>query len=117
MLKITVQKDASPITLKLEGRIAGQWVDELERAWLAEADRNKSMKIDLSGVTFVDEEGKKLLGWFFEQGSILHATDCMNRSIVEEIQRKHRPPAPNGFLCNLLTKVLTVAIVIASAWR
>ena len=96
MLRITVHKDSSPTTLELEGRIAGDWVDELERAWLAEVGPDELIKVDLSGVTFVDEDGKKLLGRMFEEGSNLYVTDCMNRSIIEEIKRKGRPHAGNG---------------------
>ena len=104
MLRITVHKDTSQIALKLEGRVAGEWVDELERVWLAEADLSKLIKVDLTGVTFVDEEGKKLLGRMFERGSNLYATDCMNRSIIEEIKRQRHLHAGNG-LHNPLTKV------------
>ena len=93
MLRITVHKDTSPTTLELEGRIAGEWVDELEQAWLTEAKLGKLVKVDLSGVTFIDEKGKKLLARMFERRSNLYATDCMNRSIIEEIQREgHRTP-------------------------
>jgi len=96
MLRITVHKDTSPTTFELEGRIAGEWVDELERAWLTEADLGKLVKVDLSGVTFIDEKGKKLLARMFERRSNLYATDCMNRSIIEEIQRKGHPRSGNG---------------------
>jgi outer membrane protein len=115
MLRITIQKDVNLITLKLEGKLARVWVDELERAWLAEADRTKSMKVDMSGVTFVDEEGKKLLGWIFEQGTVLHATDCMNRSIIEAIRRRHHRSTVDGVLKSLLTKVIAATIVVCSA--
>jgi len=106
MLKITVQKDASLITLKLEGKVVGEWVDELERAWLAQADGTKPVKVDLTGVTFVAVGGKRLLSWMVEQGSTLYAEDCMNRSIIEQIQRKHHPRAADGLSHNLLAKLL-----------
>lgn len=116
MLKITVQKDASLITLKLEGKVAGEWVDELERAWLAQADGTKPVKVDLTGVTFVAEEGKRLLDWMFEQGSILYAEDCMNRSIIEQIRRKHHQHAADGLSHHPLTKLLMAgAIMFCSA--
>jgi hypothetical protein len=92
MLRITVYKNASLITLKLEGKIAGAWVGELERAWLDQADQKKLVRVDLSGVTFVAEEGKGLLGRMFERGSTLEANDCMNQSLIEQIRRKHLPP-------------------------
>ena len=101
MLRVTIDKKTSLITLKLEGRIAGDWVDELERAWLEEAGRSKLMKVDLTGVTFVDDEGKRLLARMVEQGSNLYATDCMNRSIIEEITRKRHRHAGNGLRYSL----------------
>lgn len=110
MLRITVQRDVSPLTLKLEGRIAGEWVEELERAWTAECDQGRLINLDLTGVTFVDEEGKKLLSRLFEQGSTLHATDCMNRSIIEQIRRKQL--AGNGHRDSQLTRALMVAVIM-----
>ena len=105
MLRVTIDEDTSLITFKLEGRITGEWVNELERAWLAEDDLGKLIKVDLSGVTFVDEEGKKLLGRMFERGSSLYARDCMNRSIIEEIKRKGKPHAGNGLRKSLHSQV------------
>lgn len=103
MLRVTIDKDESLITFKLEGRITGEWVDELERAWLEESGRRKLTKVDLTGVTFVDEEGKKLLGRMVEEGSNLYATDCMNRSIIEEITRKRHAHTDNGLRNPLLS--------------
>jgi hypothetical protein len=111
MLRITIDEDTSLITFKLEGRIAGEWVDELERAWLAEADRDKLIKVDLTGVTFVDEEGKNLLGHMFERGSSLYATDCMNRSMIQGLKRKRQLPTGNG-KHNPLTKAFMAAVIV-----
>jgi len=105
MLRITIDKGTSLMTFKLEGRVAGEWVDELERAWLEEAGRGKLINVDLTGVTFVDEEGKKLLGRIVERGSNLYATDCMNRSIIEQIMRKRHPHAGNGLNHSLHSQV------------
>ena len=35
MLKITVHEDQRTHTIKLEGKIGGLWVEELERTWTA----------------------------------------------------------------------------------
>jgi hypothetical protein len=104
MLRVTIDRDASLITFKLEGRLAGEWVDELERAW-AETGQAKLIKVDLTGVMFVDEEGKKLLGRMLEEGSNLYATDCMNRSIIEQLKRKRHPHAGNGLHNSLHSQV------------
>jgi anti-anti-sigma regulatory factor len=62
MLKITVaDKDETSVTLKLEGRIAGRWVDELRKECDLCRDKGKQLILDLSGVSFVDDAGIKVL--------------------------------------------------------
>jgi outer membrane protein TolC len=95
MLRITVEEGRDLMVVKLEGRLAGPWVDELEQSWSAVAGRSARLALDLSGVTFVDDEGKKLLGAMFGEGVELRATDCMNKSIIEKIQKSH-PKASAG---------------------
>lgn len=86
MLKITVREETSGATLAVEGRLAGPWVDELERAWRALPDpRQGHPTVDLSGVTFIDGEGKALLTRLWEEGARLHAVGCLTRCIVDEI--------------------------------
>lgn len=89
MLKITTEPGTEGTTLKLEGKIAGPWVEELERAWTASAlacDRAR-ITVDLSAVTFIDAEGKKLLARIHQQEGWLQAAGCMTRCVVEEIKR------------------------------
>lgn len=92
MLKITTERDAEGVRFRLEGKLAGPWVDELERSWYvaAEAAEGQRILVDLAGVTFIDVEGKKLLGWMNEQGAQFRCTGCMTKGIVEEIQRERR---------------------------
>ena len=64
MLKITQQRGpaSESVSLVLEGRLGGPWVDELDTCWsqLATNSSGASM-VDLTGVTFVDAKGKALL--------------------------------------------------------
>jgi hypothetical protein len=91
MLKITIDNAMNAATLKLEGRLAGPWVGELERSWRAVKDdsRDKPVMVDLCEVTFVDTEGRKLLSWMYEQGARLRTFGCMAKGIVEEIVQEH----------------------------
>jgi len=91
MLKITVDNTMNAATLKLEGRLAGPWVSELERSWRAVKDdsRDKPVMVDLCEVTFVDAEGRKLLSWMYEQGARLRTFGCLAKGIVEEIVQEH----------------------------
>jgi len=63
VLRVTTRHTDDSLSLILEGRIKGPWVGELEQAWLAaqKLGANKLFKIDLTGVTFADWRGRKLL--------------------------------------------------------
>ncbi len=92
MLKITIHNSTNAATLNLEGRLAGPWVEELERSWRAAKDDSpeKPVIVDLCEVTFVDSEGRKLLSSMYEQGARLRTFGCMAKGIVEEIVQEHR---------------------------
>ena len=87
MLKITMQIAAGAMTFALEGKLAGPWVKELELCWRAsvETQRSHPVRVDLSSVTFIDEDGKALLGRMYREGAKLVATGCLNKCIVEGI--------------------------------
>ena len=88
MLRITTEAAPFERTLRLEGRLAGPWVDELSRTWeeLRAVRDAGSIRIDLDGVTFVSSSGKSLLRRIHRQGTRLVAGGCMARAIVEEIE-------------------------------
>lgn len=48
---------------------------------------SKQITVDLSQVTFIDSEGKKLLTWMCGRGAELQAAGCMTKGVVEEIKR------------------------------
>ncbi|HXM40632.1 MAG TPA: TolC family protein [Bryobacteraceae bacterium] len=88
MLRITIQESAQASTFKLEGKLTGPWVRELEQAWAeASAAAGHDLTIDLADVTFIDCAGKDLLARMHEGGAKLVARSPMNRSIVDEIAR------------------------------
>ncbi len=90
MLKITGQRDAEPDSMSviLEGRLAGPWVEELATCWreMPPSIRGRVV-VDLTGVTFIDTNGKALLVDLWRQGADLRATGCLNRCIVDEITK------------------------------
>jgi len=88
MLKITKKKDPVPASLSiiLEGRLAGPWVEELKSYWRQLSGNQQSgAVIDLTGVTFIDADGKALLTKLWQQGAELRAAGCLTRCVVEEI--------------------------------
>ena len=87
MLKITTVTNAESTALRLEGRLAGPWVQELERCWdsTVATATNHPLTVDLSAVTYVDSDGKDLLRKIHQQGAKLVASGCLTSCIVNEI--------------------------------
>ena len=63
MLRISVLNESTGTRLKLEGKLAHEWVREAEAAWTTVVGLNGSAEIvvDLFDVSFVDEPGHILL--------------------------------------------------------
>jgi anti-anti-sigma regulatory factor len=91
MLKVTIDQAQTPPRLTVEGRLAGPWVQELDRCWhdlcASHADR---ILVDLTGVTFVDSKGKELLTLMSRSGAELRASGCLTKCIVDEIAKEDR---------------------------
>ncbi len=100
MLKITQQCDAmsDSVSLMLEGKLAGPWVEELKMCWrqVAASPQKRRAVVDLTGVTFVDAAGKALLTRMCQEGARLHAIGCLNKCIVEEITKAGRASESEG---------------------
>ena len=67
VLRITkVAEDSTTVTMKLEGKLASDWVPLLEGECLTCLKANRKVLLDFSEVTFVDSRGaeivKKLAG-------------------------------------------------------
>jgi hypothetical protein len=80
--------------LLVEGTLAGDWVEVLEKSWLqAQTSRNgEPMHIDLSGVTWIDDKGRELLRRMLQDGAELRATGVMTRAVIEEITAREASP-------------------------
>ena len=102
MLKITPHKTGDSTRLMLEGRLAGPWVDELERVWRDSKESiTGSLVVDLTGVTFIEQEGKNLLSRMWRDGAELLAVGCCSRSILEDIMSAGRSIPSNRSTRNL----------------
>jgi hypothetical protein len=76
--------------LLVEGKLSGEWVDVLENCWLEapHAPNGAPVRIDLSGVSYVDDKGRELLARMVRGGAELRATGVMTRAVIEEITEK-----------------------------
>ena len=92
MLKITTDRSDDSTRITLEGRLVGPWIGELERCWRESetSAAGRRLIVDLTGVTFVEQEGKALLTRMHQAGADLIATGCCMRSIVEDAKNHVR---------------------------
>jgi ABC-type transporter Mla MlaB component len=87
MLKITLHDSLQELRLKLEGKLAGLWVGELQQCWrtAASTTQGRNTVVDLGEVDFVDPEGQSLLAEMYRQGVRLVAATPLIQALVREI--------------------------------
>lgn len=88
MLKITVEENPQAIVLKLEGRLTGPWVKELDRLWeqTAPALNKRKLSLDLRGTTFADAGGIKILKTIYSQtGARILAGTPWTQYLADEV--------------------------------
>jgi hypothetical protein len=103
MLKITLHDTAAEFRIRLEGRLAGAWVQELGQCWRTAASTTEGRKtvVDLREVDFVDDEGMTLLHEMCGAGvRFVAATPLMKDTVsrcarVESKPREHDPACSN----------------------
>ncbi len=95
MLRITVHDKPQTLTFQLEGRLAGPWLPELERCWQSTLahQRKRILRVDLTGVTFIDDAAKSCLWAMYREGAEFVAADCMTKAILAELTRSSLPEA------------------------
>lgn len=98
MMKITFCNSSETPVLKVEGKLAGPWVDELEKTWRAvqPALNAVPLQVDLCAVTHVDEGGKHLLQQMHKAGVELIGDGIMTRYIIEKIKHDSNGHKSNG---------------------
>ena len=87
MLRISMEVGPHQVTLKLEGSLAGTWVNELEDSWRAvcPALSGRPLCVHLKGVEHVDNAGKFLLALLRHSGVQLIADGIVMTELVRTI--------------------------------
>jgi len=90
MLRITIAETLTEQKWTLEGRLVQPWISELKSTWTRteNARRERKCVVDLTGVTFIDKNGEKVLTELSKGGAELIATGCNTRHVVHKIERK-----------------------------
>jgi ABC-type transporter Mla MlaB component len=91
MFRITEQRMSGRLVLKLEGRLSGPWVDEVDACWRAAAATcdGDSIWVDLSDVCSVDLAGQAQLTRMHRAGARFLTRGCVMRELVREIVESH----------------------------
>jgi phage gp46-like protein len=71
------------IYVKLEGRVAGQWADELRHIILGTDLRNMDLHVDVSDVTSADRNGEEALRWIARIGGHFHGQTACGKWLCE----------------------------------
>lgn len=87
MLRISIEQHASSLSLVIEGRLVGPWVEELRRVIGEDATYAAILSVDLCGVTAMDAAGHALLEELHQGGATLSCSDVLNQYLVEQMAR------------------------------
>ena len=89
MLRITVEVGARVLKIRIEGKLSGPSLRELEECWQGSLALPPDLvrHVDLTGVTFIDAAGRSCLTAMHRQGAEFIAADCVTKEIVAEIAR------------------------------
>lgn len=90
MLRITIHNEPATTRFVIEGRLAGPWVEELEKCWQTALSTSpgQAIQVHLANLIFVDDQGKELLAAMHRQGVNLVANGLMTQAIVKEVTKE-----------------------------
>jgi hypothetical protein len=87
VLRITRHTKDGTVWLKLEGKLAGPWVNVCGSACASEVSAGRRPALDLADVTFVDRDGLHLLRQLAEEGLAMP----VRSNYVAELLRLEKP--------------------------
>jgi ABC-type transporter Mla MlaB component len=116
MLRVTIKKEDTSETWELEGKLAGEWVPELDRLWRQRPPQSGiTIEIHLKAVSYIDPAGKQLLAEMRQQGAEIKGCGCMVRAFVEEIMGKTRSAEVNVLPKKILTLIFLTGFLFGGA--
>jgi hypothetical protein len=87
MMKAQVEHGPGAVTLKVCGRLAEGWVEELDKCWRDARINHPSgpIAVDLRCVTFIDHAGEDLLRRMYGDGATFLAAGLLTREVVNQV--------------------------------
>jgi anti-anti-sigma regulatory factor len=86
VLRITREGDANSLSFRLEGRLAGDWVEVLRKTWHESVAPLGARKVivDLGAVSFADRDGRALLLELQKGGAVFARVSEFMRHILAD---------------------------------
>ena len=88
MLRITIDEEEEAVVLRLEGQLIGPWVQDVEQCWRKAFATlgGRTVKVDLSAVSFMDASGSALLSRMHEAGFRFAGDTPATSRLLEQIR-------------------------------
>jgi hypothetical protein len=95
MFRVSYSDTTDGQSWSLHGRLAGPWVDELRSCWRHARGRAPLARatVDLKQVTFIDQDGEKLLAEMRIAGAELIATGVEHQHLLATLDKHKSLPA------------------------
>jgi hypothetical protein len=84
MLRAEFKQLAKSATLKLEGRLVGEWAVQVN-SLVAKSSLPAGLIVDLSEVTYVDSVGEMVLVWLSTLHALFLAETCYARDVCQRL--------------------------------
>jgi anti-anti-sigma regulatory factor len=87
MLRISVMNETGITRMKLEGKLANEWVREARDVWETVSEMSSGeIIVDLLDVSFVDDAGHQLLADMRHVGAELIGSGPLITALIDEIE-------------------------------
>jgi hypothetical protein len=92
VLRITIADEPEEQRWTLQGRLSGPWVAQLKSNWEKSHGLNGNRKciVDLTGVTFVDLNGERVLATMMKDGAEFIATGVYTKHLLEMLEKRRQ---------------------------
>ena len=92
VLRITVTDEPKEQRWTLQGRLSGPWVAQLKSNWEKSHGQNgtRNCVVDVSGVTFVDLDGERVLAAMIKDGAQFIATGVYTKHVLEMLEKRRQ---------------------------
>jgi hypothetical protein len=84
MLRAEIHQLTGGPTLRLEGRLVGDWAEQA-RSLVTKASVPAGLVVDLTDVTYVDSVGEQVLTWFKSIGAVFIAKGVYVAGVCERL--------------------------------